>query len=236
MSGSSITARFGASVRNLRFRLGLSQEELAERADLHRTYVAGIEGGARNITLKSIDKLARALEVSTATLLSHGEESAGRPEIPAPTLLVRELLDVLLVEDNPDDVELALRALKQARFANHVEVIRDGAEALDYVFGQSAHTNQPPAGHPLLMLLDLDLPKVRGEEVLRRMKADTRTQTIPVIVLTVSRKERDIAECRRLGADAYLAKPVDVHRLIEVTPDLSLSWALCRSRAGGAEC
>src|SRR5678815_905586 len=118
MRGSLITARFGASVRSLRFRLGISQEELAERAEMHRTYIAGIERGARNVTLKSIDRLARALGVSTAALLHPPDKSALRPDgQPEPT---GQFMEILLVEDDQADVELTLHAFKKANITNPV--------------------------------------------------------------------------------------------------------------------
>src|SRR6266581_7656270 len=130
MTESEITSRFGASVRRLRHRLGISQDTLAERADLHRTYIAGIEGGVRNVTLKSIDKLARALQVSTATLLLQaGEKADGATEAAA-----NHCMDILMVEDNRDDVELTLHAFKQARITNPLQIVHDGKEALDFLF------------------------------------------------------------------------------------------------------
>jgi len=133
MPGSSVIERFGASVRSLRFRLGISQEELAERADMHRTYIAGIERGARNLTLKSIDRLAKALEVSTATLsptaTTSPQPKGRRPEPPD-----GKFADILMVEDNQADVELTLHAFKKANITNPIHVVHDGAEALDFLF------------------------------------------------------------------------------------------------------
>jgi len=226
MPGSSITERFGASVRSLRFRLGLSQEELAERADMHRTYIAGIERGARNVTLKSIDKLAKALEVSTAALIA----SAGKPALhPGDTRLESwdgKFVDILMVEDSRSDVELALHAFKKARITNRVHVVYDGAEALDFLFSRGRYANRKKENRLQVVLLDLNLPKINGLEVLRRIKNDERTKAIPVIVLTMSRRDRDIAECRRLGAESYIVKPVDFTNFSTVTPQLSLRWAL----------
>lgn len=227
MSSSSIITRFGASVRKLRFRLGISQEALAEKADLHRTYIADIERGARNVTLRSIDRLARALEVSCADLLLQTCQTTASvsqpPGPPAPS----ELGEILLVEDDPNDVDLTLRAFKKAGIANRFQVARDGQEALDYVFraGKYAEllTLSPP---PPVILLDLNLPKVSGIEVLARLKADPRIRKTPVIVLTASQSGPDIQESRRLGADAYIVKPVDFQNFSRVTPRLSLLWAL----------
>lgn len=222
-----ITARFGASVRKQRFRLGLSQEELAERADLHRTYIAGIERGGRNITLKSIDKLAKALEVSISDLLppTNGTAESG-DSVKTPGKFV----DLLLVEDNPDDVEITLEAFSEAGIANRVHVATDGAKALDYLL--STRGRNGTRKRPQVILLDLNLPKVSGLEVLRRLKRDPRTRAIPVIVLTVSQKSQDITESRRLGAAAYIVKPVVFQNLTEVTPRLSLQWALLQPLAG----
>ena len=220
MGSPDITIRFGASVRSLRRGLGISQEELAGRAELHRTYIAGIEGGARNITLRSIDKLARALGVSTATLLSHtndpGDLSSGG------------FADILLVEDNPDDVDLTLRAFREAKIANRVHVISDGTEALDYLFCTGSHSERRRKEPPHVILLDLNLPKISGLEVLRRIKSDPRTRAIPVIVLTMSRKNQDIIESRRLGAHNYIVKPVDFQNFSQVTPQLEFHWALLK--------
>src|SRR6266481_4408471 len=112
MAASDITSRFGASVRRLRHRLGLSQDALAERADLHRTYITGIECGVRNVTLKSIEKLARALKVSTATLLLHASEIPGEARPATEELSDSQRVDILIVEDDPHDVEMAVRAFQ----------------------------------------------------------------------------------------------------------------------------
>ena len=225
MSGIDIVSRFGASVRCLRRRMGLSQESLAERADLHRTYVAGIEGGVRNVTLKVVDKLAKALQVSPATLLS-GEISEGNGHAQR----VQHFVEILLAENNPGDVETTLLAFRETRFVNSVHVVRDGQETLDYLFCERSYAGRRLEDRPKLLLLELDLPKVNGLGVLRRIKADKRTHMIPVVVMTTSEKHRDIAECRRLGT-TYMVKPVDLCRLSEVTPDLNLDWGLMESPA-----
>jgi CheY-like chemotaxis protein len=205
--------------------LGISQEKLAERANLHRTYISDVERGARNVSLASIEKLARALEVSIPTLLSdaHGEGA------PTELLLADKLVDILFVEDRADDVELAMRALKSAHISNRIHVVRDGAAALDYIFSTGEYANRRRNDRPQLILLDLGLPKIDGLEVLRRIKADPRTSNIPVIVLTVSSRYRDIAASKRLGADAYIVKPVDFQNLSKVIPQLNMQWALLKS-------
>jgi len=228
MPASGAIASFGASVRSLRFRLGISQEELAERADMHRTYIAGIERGARNVTLKSIDKLARALGVSTAALLhpAPAGKSALQPGDPRSELSSGRFMDILMVEDSPADVELTLRAFKTARITNPVHVVEDGAAALDFLFCRGRYADRKMENRPQLVLLDLNLPKVSGLEVLRRVKSDQRTRTIPVIVLTMSKRDRDMVECHRLGVETYIVKPVGFVNLSKVTTQLSLCWAL----------
>ena len=226
MAASQITTRFGASVRSLRYRLGISQEALAERADLHRTYIAGIERGVRNVTLKSIDKLARGLQVSNAALLSLADGKAGQAEPSNGESSGGQRVDILMVEDDRNDVELTLKAFKQARITNSVEVVYDGKEALDFLFGTGSFAHRKNNDPPQLVLLDLKLPKIDGMEVLRRIKADKRTRSVSVVVLTMSRRSEDIGECRRLGAETYIVKPVNFQTLSQITPRLNLEWAL----------
>jgi two-component system, response regulator len=120
------------------------------------------------------------------------------------------LVEILLVEDNPNDVELTLHALQRNNLANHVEVVRDGAEALQFIFGTGAYANRRGQSRPRVILLDLKLPKVDGQEVLRQVKSDPRTRTIPVVVLTSSREERDLVDSYNLGVNSYIVKPVAV--------------------------
>jgi CheY-like chemotaxis protein/DNA-binding XRE family transcriptional regulator len=235
MAASEITSQFGTSVRRLRHRLGISQDALAERAGLHRTYITGIECGVRNVTLRSIGKLARALQVSTATLLlAAGEISGGAPEA-AQDPPAGKCVDILIVEDEEQDVELAVQAFQQARITNPIQVVRDGAEALDYLFCQGRYAHRKLEDQPHLVLLDLQLPKVGGIEVLCRIKADKRTRRIPVVVLTASQDSRELAECRRLGAENFIVKPVDLPRFCKVTPKLSLGWTLVQPNGHRSE-
>ena len=228
MTASQITSRFGASVRNLRQHLGLSQEALAERSDLHRTYISGIESGVRNVTLKSIDRLARALQVSSAALLEASSESPGLGNSSGGELLAGQCVDILMVEDNRDDVEMTLQAFKHARITNPVQIVYDGAEALEYLFCTGHFAYRKMENRPQLVLLDLKLPTLNGIDVLRRIKADERTRSVPVVILTASRDNREIAECLRLGAKAYIVKPVDFQSLSQATPQLHLDWALLK--------
>jgi len=134
--------------------------------------------------------------------------------------------DILLVEDNPSDAELTLRALKKARVANDVHVVGDGAEALEFLFGEGAHAGRAGAALPRVVLLDLKLPKVDGLEVLRRVKADARTKMIPVVVLTSSREESDLVASYHLGANSYIVKPVDSDKFFEAVHQVGLYWLL----------
>jgi two-component system, response regulator len=223
MQRPDITKPFGVSVKAWRRRLGISQEELGDRAGLHRTYVCDIERGARNVSLESIDKLAAALQISVAKLFSY-EPSSGVPE--KQTVTYEDLVDILFVEDNPHDVEITTEALKG--ISNRVHVARDGREALDFLFCEGPYATRRPAQRPQLILLDLALPIVDGLEVLRRVKADSRTAKIPVVILTSSDRDRDLQISRRLGAQAYIIKPVGVPNLTRVAPMLSLRWALLK--------
>lgn len=226
MSSGEITARFGAAVRSLRFRLGWSQEALAERADLHRTYIAGIERGGRNITLKSAARLAEALGVSMAEMLGAEAEALAVNCAPARPRIGGKIVDILLVEDNPDDAMLALSGFREMHISNHVHVVTDATKALDYLLGERLEGNRHAANLPQLILLDLQLPDRSGFEVLRRVKQNPRVRAIPVIVLALSADGQDILESRRLGADGYIIKPLNFHNLSQATPQLKFRWAL----------
>jgi CheY-like chemotaxis protein len=131
---------------------------------------------------------------------------------------------ILLVEDNPDDELLAIRALKKNNIMNEVVVARDGAEALDYLFGAGAYAGRDMSVMPQIILLDLKLPKVDGLEVLRRLRNDERTKLLPVVVLTSSKEERDLTESYSLGANSYIRKPVNFAQFTEAIRQLGLYW------------
>jgi len=135
-------------------------------------------------------------------------------------------VEILLVEDNPTDVELTLRTLKKYNLANHVEVVTDGAEALDFIFATGAYKDRKIDKKPKVILLDLKLPKVDGLEVLRKIKSDERTKDIPVVVLTSSKEEQDRIESYRLGVNSYIVKPVDFTQFSKAVSKLGLYWVL----------
>lgn len=215
-----LQAWLGETVKALRRRLGMTQEELAWRANLHRTYIADIERGARNVTLRSMESLAKALEMTVGELLSNvsvpsprwnpGSASAG---------------EILLVEDNAADAALTLRAFRLAKMANPLRVVPHAEAAWEYLTGTGAESAAGPR-RPALILLDLNLPGISGVELLRRVKTNPVTADIPVIVLTVSRHDRVILECNRLGVADYIVKPLSFESFVRVSPRLNLRLTL----------
>ncbi len=131
---------------------------------------------------------------------------------------------ILLVEDNPDDEALALRALKKSNLANEIAVARDGVEALEFLFCEGQHARRDPCDLPVVVLLDLKLPKVDGLEVLKRIKHDERTRRLPVVILTSSSEDQDIIDSYDLGANSYIRKPVDFNQFTEAVAQLGLYW------------
>ncbi len=148
------------------------------------------------------------------------------------TQIPNDAVELLLVEDNPADVELTIHALTSNNITNSVRVIKDGAEALDYIFCAGPYADRNISDVPNVILLDLKLPLVDGLEVLRQIKQSPETQSIPVVVLTSSREERDVVESYKLGVNSYIVKPVDFEQFAKAIADLGLYWAVLNQPPG----
>jgi two-component system response regulator len=137
-----------------------------------------------------------------------------------------DAVEILLVEDDPDDLDMTLRALRKSGMANKIHVARDGVEALEFIFCEGAHAQRRIDNLPKVVLLDLKLPRVDGFEVLRRMKADARTRGIPIVVLTSSREQSDVVASYNLGVNSYIVKPVNFDSFVKSVTDLGMYWLL----------
>lgn len=135
-------------------------------------------------------------------------------------------IEILLVEDNADDLEMTLHALRKGKVANHIQVVRDGAEALEFLFCEGAFADRLITAAPKVIMLDLKLPKVDGKEVLRRIKADSRTRSIPVVILTSSKEQRDVEESYALGVNSFIVKPVSFDSFVKAVQELGVYWLL----------
>ena len=138
---------------------------------------------------------------------------------------MKDLKRILLAEDSPKDIELTLTALEEKNLANKVDVVRDGEEALDYLYRRGAFAKRPE-GNPAVVLLDIKMPKVDGLEVLRQIKSDGDLKTIPVVVVTSSREEQDLIKSYKLGVNAYVVKPVDFHQFVDAVKEIGAFWAV----------
>jgi two-component system response regulator len=148
-----------------------------------------------------------------------------------------EQVEILLAEDNPADAEMCMRALRKNHFGNHIHWVKDGAEALEFIHGTGAYAGRNPNQRPKLLLLDLKMPKVDGIEVLRQLKGNERTRTIPVVVMTSSNEESDVVESYRLGVNSYIVKPVDFSQFNETVSRTGFYWVLANRvpQTGAAE-
>lgn len=135
-------------------------------------------------------------------------------------------IEILLVEDNADDLEMTLHALKRGKVANRIQVVRDGAEALDFLFCEGVYASRQASESPKVILLDLKLPKIDGKEVLRRIKSDDRTRSIPVVILTSSNEHVDILECYALGVNSFIVKPVSFELFVKAVQELGVYWLM----------
>jgi CheY-like chemotaxis protein len=140
------------------------------------------------------------------------------------------VVDILLVEDSQDDIDLALHTLRRENLANHIFVVRDGEEALDFLFCSGPYADRNPGHMPKLILLDLKLPKVDGMEVLRRLRSDSRTKILPVVIMTSSKEEKDVANGYNLGVNSFIQKPVDFDQFRQTVKTIGLYWFLINQR------
>jgi CheY-like chemotaxis protein len=140
--------------------------------------------------------------------------------------MIGNMLDIILVEDNPADVELTIDALRENHLANRVKILRDGEEALNYIFRQEDHSDCGICEHPALILLDLNLPKISGIEILKRIRSDERTNKIPVVILTSSRLDQDRIESYNLGVNSYIVKPVEFENFAHAVAQIGYYWAV----------
>jgi CheY-like chemotaxis protein len=222
MAAVDVRKKFGAAVRAHRLRLGISQGALGQRAQLHRTYVTDVERGARNLSLESMSRLARALHISIGALFVPAEG----PRIHSQHST--HSINILLVENDPKDLKLAQKAFAQAKLTNRMETVRDGASALDYLFCRGRFAERHPNTAPQIVLLALNVPKVNGLEVLRAIRSNELTRGIHVVVLTRSDTDPHFREALYLGANGYILKPIDFRSFSAVTPQLNFVWALLR--------
>jgi two-component system response regulator len=230
-----VKKEFGVVVKSKRLGLGLSQEALAERADLHRTYVTDIERGTRNLTLESIYKLSCALGVSISDLFRSIGIVDGVRAVASPAVTINNhSVDMLLAESSAKDVELTIEAFKRAKLTNRIHVVRSGVEALDFLFCRGDYRGRIAEFPPSVVLLDLNLPIIDGLEVLRRVKAEERTRDLKVVMLSASRRDGRLNEAMRLGAVGVMAKPVDFRNFSQMTPKLDFTWTLFQPSAAPA--
>lgn len=138
--------------------------------------------------------------------------------------IVNQEVEILIVEDNPDDADLAIRALRKNRLVNHVVHLTDGVQAVDFLFGTGSYLGRELSQMPRVILLDLKMPKLDGIQVLQRIKADPRTQAIPVVILTSSAEDPDVKKCYELGANSYIVKPVEFNNFSETVANLGFYW------------
>ena len=150
-------------------------------------------------------------------------------------MTIDDQIEILLVEDSLDDAELTIRELKRHQLANKLVHVKDGAEALDFIFGTGTYAGRDTIQHPKVVLLDLKLPKVDGLEVLRAIKSDPRTRTIPVVVMTSSQEQRDVVDSYHLGVNSYVVKPVDFDQFSKAVSELGCYWVLLNHPPGGPD-
>ena len=214
-----LLSNLGSVVKERRQELGFSQEELAERSGLHRTYITDIERGVRNITLKSATKVADALELSLTSIFAKVERDH---EFGSQEGL--ESLGILLVDNDPHQLEFMTNALKENGVVNPIFRAKTGGEALELMLGPS----QADKPRPGVILIDLRLPDMNGFDVIRKLRSDARTKSIPVAVLSSSRSGEEDREGKALGVKAFITKPVYFSEFSVVMSQLGFRWLLTK--------
>jgi len=235
LHNSPLWIRFGTVVRQMRIAKKISQEVLAERAQLHRTYLTDVEHGKRNLSIDSIHKIADALEVSITDLFSQIEHAGTLhqdviEEHAAAADERRDAVEILVVEDDPSYVELTLHALRTGNVSNKIHVVRDGEEALQYFFPKNETDARAARDIPKLILLDLKLPKVDGIEVLQKIRSHELMASIPVIVMTSSNDVVDFKQCQELGVQEYIVKPFNFEQFSRIMLLVGFRWLLLDKR------
>lgn len=221
----------GAVIRDARWELDFTQEELASRSGLHRTYITDVETGKRNISIESLEKIAAALNTPLSTLFQKLEEKQTQPlhlvhRVPLNKTPVTRQIEILLVDDDISFIELTLHSFREANLKNVVHVARDGAEALEFIFATGDYENRKPPLTSLLIFLDLKLPKISGIEVLSKIRSSESTKDIPVIITTSSQSTSDFIKINELGIKYYLTKPINFSELTNIVSSYGLQWLL----------
>jgi CheY-like chemotaxis protein len=221
MAAIDLKALVGAAIRSERTVLHISQEELAYRAHLHRTYVSDVERGARNPSIRSIEKLACALKIPVPKLFERASHSGA----------AKPVTEMLLVENDSAEVRRACRAFAKLPMTNPLHVVRNGKEALSFILATGQYRYRCDVGPPEIVLLDLDLPDQSALEVLRQIKTNQTVSHLVVLILTTSNNDRRLGQCRQLGAANHMVKPFRFENFCEATASLGLSWTMGRTEA-----
>ena len=220
---------FGAEVKRRRTQLGISQEQFAERANLHRTYISDVEAGKRNPSLASIERLAVALNAPISAVFGSAEKPAVPPRAARGFAMGAGAAGILLIQDDHKASALTVALFKKIKLANRLQVIRNGTAALDLLFCRGAHAQKRIIDQPQLVLLDLEMADDQGLEVLRRLKANDLARAIPVIALIRFRADPRRRQALRLGAADAIVKPLDFKNFSQIMSALSFGWLLLKS-------
>lgn len=218
---------FGASVKLRRNQLGFSQERLAERSDLHRTYISDVEHGRRNISIETMEKLAAALDISVVELfLGPGISNGKFPDASNDGGTLSFALEILLVSGSQSEAKKLAGAFAAARISNPIFVVDNVPGALAYVFRQGSYARRQPGKPPDLVLLDTNFPETDLVDFLRGIKSDKKTAPIPVALLVKSAHDRILKKCKNSGVETHVVKPIGFQSLRRLVEQLNLNWQL----------